>query len=159
MKSAKGKSLAPTNSRMSQFIHSRVGAHRRRLLEDEEETFSESSSSSHLEESSSNEDEQSNRYFVFVLYWISFSFIYIFAFAFLKSEKSLKPRRRWKMVYGEKDVLPNVRCLNGLFDRRILIPRTTITIPMNMETQEGNREKTKLSRVWDAAQDNRPKKR
>ena len=66
MKSAKGKSLAPTNSRMSQFIHSRVGARRRRLLEDEEETCSESSSSSHSEESS--EDEESNRYFVFVLY-------------------------------------------------------------------------------------------
>ena len=67
MKSTKGKSLAPTNSKISQLIPSRVGAHRRRPLEDEEETSSESSSSSHSE-SSSDEDETTNRYFVFVLH-------------------------------------------------------------------------------------------
>ena len=78
--SRKGKSLAPTNSKMSQFIHSRVGAHRRRLIEDEEETSSESSSFSHSEESSSDDDEESNRYFLFVLHFIRFLFIYIFVY-------------------------------------------------------------------------------
>ena len=92
--STKGKSLAPTNSKISQLIHSTVGAHRRRPLEDEKETSSESSFSSHSE-SSSDEDETTNRYFVFcVFHLIRFLFICIFAYWFLKEEKSLKPIRR-----------------------------------------------------------------
>ena len=62
--SKKGKSLAPTNSKMSQF--NPFGANRPCPLEDEEETSSETSSSSHSEESSSDDEEESNRYFVFV---------------------------------------------------------------------------------------------
>ena len=77
--STKGKLLAPTNSNISQFIHSTVGAHRRRPLEDEEETSSGSSSSSY-----SDEDEESNRYFVFVLHFIRFLFICIFSCLLLK---------------------------------------------------------------------------
>ena len=82
-KSTKGKSLAPTNSNISQFIHSRVGAHHRRPLEDEEET------SSHSEESSSEDDEKSNRYMVFVLHLIRFLFIYISHLCSKKKESFL----------------------------------------------------------------------
>ena len=85
-KSTKGKSLAPTNSNISQLIHSRVGAHRRRPLEDEEETFSKSSSSSH-----SDEDEESNRYFVRCVFHNRFLRICMFAFFIFKVENSLKP--------------------------------------------------------------------
>ena len=69
--STKGKLLRPTNSNISQLIHSKVGAHRRSPFEDEEET-----SSSHSEESSS--DENPNRYFLFVLYFVRYLFICIF---------------------------------------------------------------------------------
>ena len=86
--SRKGKSLAPTNSKMSQLVHSTVGALHRRPLEDEEETSSESPSSSHSE-SSSDDDEESNRYFVFFLHFIRFLFICIFTFLFLKEGNSL----------------------------------------------------------------------
>ena len=83
--SAKGKSLAQRNSNISQFIHSRVGAHHRRPLEDEEET----SSSSHSEENSSEDDEKSNRYMVFVLHLIRFLFIYISHLCSKKKESFL----------------------------------------------------------------------
>ena len=81
--SAKGKSLAQRNSNISQFIHSRAGAHHRRPLEDEEET------SSHSEESSSEDDEKSNRYMVFVLHLIRFLFIYISHLCSKKKESFL----------------------------------------------------------------------
>ena len=59
--------------------------------------------------------------------------------------------RRWKIIYGEKDV-PNVRCLNEVW---ILIARTTIMIRTNTETLEWSREKTKTqdSRPWKQQKD------